>query len=174
MNGSHLPRKSIILTFDDGYVDHYMNVFPKLLNFGYSGTFFVISGKADREDPNYMSWQQIKEVVAAGMYVEAHTKTHADLRNRNLEFLVYEILGSIESVQAHTQSVSRMFSYPAGRYDDATLNVVHSTPIWRALTTAHGAYHTTDNRYMVERLRVSGNMSIIGLEHLLRTSSNRP
>lgn len=40
-NGSHLPPKSALLTFDDGYIDHYTNVFPILSNLGIQGSFYI-------------------------------------------------------------------------------------------------------------------------------------
>jgi peptidoglycan/xylan/chitin deacetylase (PgdA/CDA1 family) len=42
--GLELPEKPIVLTFDDSYTDHYQYVFPVLKEFGYTGTFFVITG----------------------------------------------------------------------------------------------------------------------------------
>ena len=35
-----LPLKSLLLTFDDGYIDHYTNVFPILIENGIQGSFF--------------------------------------------------------------------------------------------------------------------------------------
>lgn len=40
-NGSTLPEKACLLTFDDGYIDHYTNAFPILNNHNVQGTFFV-------------------------------------------------------------------------------------------------------------------------------------
>ncbi len=39
--GAPLPEKSVLLTFDDGYLDHYENVFPILLERKIQGSFFV-------------------------------------------------------------------------------------------------------------------------------------
>lgn len=36
-----LPERSVLLTFDDGYSDHFMNVYPILLNKGLQGSFFA-------------------------------------------------------------------------------------------------------------------------------------
>lgn len=36
-----LPKKAILLTFDDGYADHFTNVFPILYNKGIQGSFFA-------------------------------------------------------------------------------------------------------------------------------------
>lgn len=46
---SILPDKALLLTFDDGYIDHYSNVFPVLNEYGMQGSFFV-SGKTFMEN----------------------------------------------------------------------------------------------------------------------------
>ena len=38
-----LPKNAMLLTFDDGYIDHYTNVFPVLKQRGIQGSFFVSS-----------------------------------------------------------------------------------------------------------------------------------
>lgn len=170
VNGSPLPEKPVVLTFDDGYIDHYAEVYPVLQAFGFTGTFFVVTDRVDSGDPNYASWAQLREMAENGMSIEAHTKTHRDLRGRDNDFLVYEIVGSMESVSAHMGLPRRMFSYPAGRYDAQTLAVVRSAPIWMAVTTRNGAYHTRSDLHELPRLRVSGNMGVPGLEQLLKAS----
>lgn len=168
--GAKLPEKPVILTFDDGHIDHYESVFPLLQRYQTTATFFIITGRADLNDPAYISWSQIVEMANAGMSMESHTKTHSDLRARSYDFLVYEMLGSIESLAAHTGVQPRMFCYPSGRYDDSTLAVLKTLPVALAVTTQFGAYHTTDNLLELPRLRVSGNLSAVGLAQLLRSS----
>lgn len=167
--GTPLPDKSVILTFDDGHLDHYTNVFPVLNEFGFTATFFVITARLDERNADYISWEQAQEMVAAGMQIEPHTKNHFDLRNRSRDFLVYEITGSIESITAHIDSEPNVFSYPAGRYDDNTLQVVGESNIRRAVTTQPGTLHTTHNQLEMRRLRITGNMSVAGLDYLLTT-----
>jgi peptidoglycan/xylan/chitin deacetylase (PgdA/CDA1 family) len=165
--GAPLPPKPVILTFDDGHLDHYVTVFPILQEFGFTGTFFLVTGFIDNGDPNYITWEMAAEMAAAGMAMESHTKYHPDLRNRDMDFLVYEVLGSIESIEAHVDAPVGIFSYPAGRYDDNTLAVLDETEILRAVTTESGAWHTTDNTLLVTRLRISGDLSVTGLAYLL-------
>lgn len=169
--GTPLPPKPVILTFDDGHIDHYTNVFPILQNAGFTGTFFIATQFVDNNRPEYMSWSQIQEMAMAGMSMEAHTKTHSDLRLRSYDFLVYEIVGSMESLDFHTGIQPRMFAYPVGRYDADTLAVVDSTSILRAVTTQPGSYHTTDNRLEVSRLRISNETGVPGLAYLLGLSN---
>lgn len=168
--GRELPPRPIVLTFDDGHIDHYENVFPLLREFDFTGTFFIITQTADEANVDYVTWAQIQEMAAAGMSMESHTKTHIDLRDRDHDRLVYEILGSIESLRAHTGQPTRMFAYPAGRYDENTLAVLGQAGVQIALTTQYGAYHTSDNLLELPRLRISRDTGVPGLDHLLRSS----
>jgi hypothetical protein len=102
VNGTPIPPKPVILSFDDGYIDHYVNVFPALKAYGFTGTFFVITGLADANRPDYLNWRQIREMADAGMSMESHTKDHVDLRGKDYHFLVYQLLGSLESLSAYT------------------------------------------------------------------------
>lgn len=166
--GTALPEKPVILTFDDGHLDHYTNVFPILQEYGFTATFFIITARADANDPEYMTWEQISEMAAAGMSMEPHTKNHLALHERGHDFLVYEMLGSIESLKAHTGIMPRMFSYPAGRYDEMTLQVAEELGIWLAVTTLPGMDHTTDGPLELRRVRVNGDTGVPGLAYLLR------
>jgi peptidoglycan/xylan/chitin deacetylase (PgdA/CDA1 family) len=166
--GTLLPPNPVVLTFDDGYIDHYTSVFPILQEFGFTGTFFIITGFVDNNDPAYMTWNQIGEMAVADMSMESHTKTHRDLRNRDYDFLVYELLGSLESLTAHLGNTPHMFAYPVGHYDDAVLGVLSQTSVWRAVTTENGALQTTDNRLEMPRIRIHGTTGVNGLASLLR------
>lgn len=47
--GKLLKKNAVLLTFDDGYSDHYDNVFPVLKSFGFQGSFFI-PAKAIKEN----------------------------------------------------------------------------------------------------------------------------
>ncbi|HSS99394.1 MAG TPA: polysaccharide deacetylase family protein [Terriglobales bacterium] len=170
MRGVPLPPRPVVLTFDDGYIDHYVNVFPALKEYGFTATFFIITGRPHTNDRAYMTWDEIHEMADAGMSMESHTKTHQELQDRDYDFLVYELLGSLQSLQAHTGHEPHMFAYPVGHYDDETLRVLAQLPVWRALTTERGALHTSDNRLEVPRVRINGDMGVSALASLLQTS----
>jgi peptidoglycan/xylan/chitin deacetylase (PgdA/CDA1 family) len=165
--GEALPARPVVLTFDDGYIDHYEHAFPILQEYDFTGTFFIITGRSDSGSPDYLNWSQIVEMAAAGMSMESHSKDHFDLRDRDREFLVYQVLGSIESLEAHTGQEVFAFCYPSGRYDDATLAVVEQSTALAAVTTQHGSYHTSSNMLELGRLRISGNVGTSSLARLL-------
>lgn len=168
--GAILPERPVILTFDDGHLDHYVHALPILQRHGFSGTFFIITQFADESRPEHLNWAQIQALAQAGMSIESHTKTHADLRNRSYDFLVYELLGSIESIQAHINARVSSLAYPIGRYDENVLHIVRNTPIQIAFTTRNGAYHTSDRLLELPRLRVSHHTSVNGLAALIQSA----
>lgn len=166
-NGTPLPENPVALTFDDGYIDAYTEVFPVLEAHEMIGTFFIITQFADDNLPQYMNWEQITEMATAGMSMEGHTKTHPTLNGRDYDFLVFQVMGSLESLEVHTGFVPRIFAYPVGRYDEETLIFMDSTPVERAVTTEIGTYHTTDNRYAMSRMRITNETGVAGLAYLL-------
>jgi peptidoglycan/xylan/chitin deacetylase (PgdA/CDA1 family) len=155
MNGAPLPSNPVILTFDDGYLDHYTRAFPILQEYDFIATFFIITARADNNNPEHLNWQQIRTMSDAGMDMESHTKDHFELDERDYDFIVYQVLGSIQSLAHYTETDPHMFSYPVGRYDANTLNVIETLPVWAAVTTEPGAWQTTDRVLEMPRLRVN-------------------
>ena len=155
-----LPKKAIILSFDDGYADNYENAFPLLKKYGFRATFSVITDRIDFADPNYMTWENIIEMHAAGMEFGAHSKRHFDLRGKDDDFLVYEILGSKEAIEARIGEPVRVFVYPSGAYDENTLKVTQSANYWAALTTQYGTTQQYRERFELTRIRIRGEDSL--------------
>ena len=153
-SNAQLPEKPIILTLDDGYIDNYENAFPILQEMGLKATFFLATGFIDDTNPNYMNWSMIEEMSRSGMQIESHSKTHPDLRGRERSFLIYEILGSQETIEAHTGQKPRYFAYPSGRYEDAVIDVLKELEFWGAVTTTGGIWHGYDDRFEWSRIRV--------------------
>jgi peptidoglycan/xylan/chitin deacetylase (PgdA/CDA1 family) len=156
-NHEPLPPKPVILTFDDGYLDMYETVYPILQAFGFVGTFFIPTDFIDNNRAGYMNWPMIEEMAAAGHRFEPHSRTHPDLRARNDDYLIWEILGPQETLAAHIGYTPRYFAYPSGRYDDNVLSMLRHLDFWGAVTTAAGAELGFENRYVWPRLRIRHN-----------------
>lgn len=152
--GWPLPDKPVILTFDDGYRDNYTNAFPLLQKYGYTGTFFLVTGPIDFENPDYLTWDMVEEMHQAGMDFQPHSYRHLDLRGTGLDFLIFEILAPKEAIEARTGETPRFYAYPSGRYDDRTIAVLKSADYWGAVITEQGATHTSDGLFELDRVRV--------------------
>jgi len=149
-----LPPKPVIITIDDGYRDAYENAFPILQEFGLKATFFVASEFTDQEQEAYMTWPMIEELASAEMRIESITKTHADLVGQDRDFLIWQILGSQETIAAHIGYTPRYFAYPYGQYDDQTVQILKELNFWGALTTVAGQSHSFPNRFEWTRARI--------------------
>ena len=154
--GKPLPENPIVLTIDDGYKDAYTNAFPMLQVYGFTAEFFMLATPSHYEAPPYLSWNDVRIMADNGMSMQAHGRDHYDLTNRDYDFLVYQILGAKEAVEAHSNKNVTFFCYPSGRYDDDTQAVVESAGYLGAVTTQWGATQRLDNRYTWSRIRIKG------------------
>jgi peptidoglycan/xylan/chitin deacetylase (PgdA/CDA1 family) len=154
VNKRELPPNSVIITLDDAYRDNYENAFPILQEFGLKATIFVPTDFIDAANPNYLTWEMINEMSAYGIRFEVHSRTHPDLRGREREYLIWEILGPQETLAAHLGYTPRYFAYPGGTYDQAVIDILIELDFWGAVTTAPGKWHGFNERYEWSRMRV--------------------
>ena len=152
-----LPEKPIVITFDDGYRDNYENAFPLLRKYSYKATFFIFTQPIDTYNVDYLTWEMVTEMHQAGMEFGSHSYRHPDLRNRDVDFLVYEILGSKEAIEERIREPVRFFAYPSGLYDGLTIEVLDSANFWGAVTTQWGANQSFGQRFEMPRVRIRGN-----------------
>ena len=169
-----LPDKPVILTFDDGYEDNYLNAFPALAERGMMGTFFIITDFADQAETddiyeNYANWEQLREMADAGMEIGSHSRNHPDLAGKDLDYLVWQALGSKEAIEANIGTHPHILSYPAGSYDQLVIDVFRSAHFWGAVTTQQGAEHSSegDDPFKLKRVRISNTTGVPQLEALL-------
>lgn len=158
--GAPLPPKPVVITFDDGYRDAYVNAYPLLKKYNMTGTFFIVSDFINSGNPAYLTWDMIKEMSDGGMSIESHSRWHPDMRNRQNDFLVYQILGPIEAITAYTGKRPHFFCYPSGRYDAAVIRVLKSADTWAAVTTQQGATYSLANAMTWARIRVHGSTTL--------------
>jgi len=57
-NKRKIKPYSVVLTFDDGYINHYKHVFPSLKKMGFPATFFINTASIDTQD---LSWSETLE-----------------------------------------------------------------------------------------------------------------
>jgi peptidoglycan/xylan/chitin deacetylase (PgdA/CDA1 family) len=164
-NGAPLPEKPVVLTFDDGYRDNYENAFPRLRERGVTATFFINTDFIYDQRPEYLTWDMVREMYAAGMSIEGHGRNHVSLANKDNDYLIWQALGTYEAIQHEIGVRPRFISYPAGEYDQRTIDIFSSAGYWAGFTTKQGATHHSDDLFQLRRIRVRGTTTP---EELLR------
>lgn len=131
-----LPRKPVVLSFDDGYRDVYTNVFPLLRRMHLTATFFVVPGFLD--SVRYLTWNQVEQMSRHGMDIEAHTMSHPDVTLVPAAQARNEIDQSRLVLQRRLHKPVRIFAYPYGDYNAAVLRDVQAAGYVAAFTTHQG------------------------------------
>lgn len=165
--GQPLPEQAVIITFDDGYRDNYTNAFPLLAERDMSATFFVVTDFIDDGLAEYVTWEMVREMYAGGMQIESHGRNHFTLEGRDDDFLIWQALGSAETLEYELGVRPHFVSYPAGEYDENTIDIFESAHYWAGVTTIQGASHSSDNLFELERIRVRNTTSVAELLRLL-------
>jgi len=116
--GTPLPSKPVLLTFDDGRADQYANAVPLLAKRGFVATFYVFSNAIDR--PDYFTSAQLREMAAAGHDVQSHTRYHHYLTKASDADLAEELTRSKARLEEVLGGGARVTSvaYPFGLHDD--------------------------------------------------------
>jgi peptidoglycan/xylan/chitin deacetylase (PgdA/CDA1 family) len=169
-DGTELPEKPVILTFDDGYRDNYENAFPIMQKYGQVGTFFILTGVTEAGDPNYMTWAMLREMAEAGMNIEIHAHEHLDLANRDDAYLKYQVADPADILEQRLGYHPRFMAYPGGSYDENTIKALKDADYWLGLTTRFGCLHFTGGEYELPRIRVRGDYSLAFFADLLESA----
>jgi peptidoglycan/xylan/chitin deacetylase (PgdA/CDA1 family) len=165
--GAPLPENPVIITFDDGYRDNYSNAFPLLQQYGFGATFFVLIEVANQGEAEYMTWDQLREMHAAGMDIECHARVHENLPENDDARLIWQVLGCREAIESELGQRPRFVAYPSGRFDDRVAAFFASDNYWGGVTTQQGSLHSSDALFEIKRLRVRNTTTVEDLAELL-------
>ena len=163
--------KPVILTFDDGYDDNYLNLFPLLEKYQVKVTIFVI-GNAPGVIEHKMNPEQIRELSDSGLVsIQSHSYTHADMDTLDAEETEYEMAESKRAITRITGKEPYVLCYPTGKYNDYTLEYAPKYYLF-GLKMTGGQYNTSDDPYRVSRYYVSRYYGMSTFESYLTTAGN--
>ncbi|MDR5586272.1 polysaccharide deacetylase family protein [Clostridium aquiflavi] len=151
-NGAKIPKKSVVITLDDGYKDNYTNAFPILKEFSMNATMFIIGNYLDGDV--YLLPSQVKEMSDYGIDIEGHTLTHRELSTLNYDEQLKEVKESKTKLENITGKNINFIAYPSGSYNDETLKAVKEAGYSMAFTVKKGQAHKGDNQYEINRVLV--------------------
>jgi peptidoglycan/xylan/chitin deacetylase (PgdA/CDA1 family) len=166
------------VTFDDGLVGVHDHALPILAELGVPATVFVVSDRPGADDPPWypgadrtMTGEELVEVAEAGVRLESHTRTHADLPTLDTPRLRDELAGSRAALEDVTGRPVRFLAYPFGHHDRRVRDVAEECGYEAAFTFLNGRVTRGLDRYRLPRLNMwSGQGRLRLAYHLARPS----
>ncbi len=152
-----LPSRPVVLTFDDGAKDHYLNAYPAMKKYGFTGTFYIITN--DVGGRGFMSWDMLKEMVRDGMDIQSHTVHHPNLAAAGEDENRLELAKSKKVIEEKLGTTVKHLAYPGGAYSDTTIKVLEELGYLTATTVKHSQYHSPDiSNYEIPRMHIDSDM----------------
>ncbi len=156
-HGHHNDR-SVVITFDDGWLNNYTDAFPILKEHGLSATIFVVSGFVGR--PGYMNWNQLKEMSNAGISIQSHTASHMPLTLLPVEKIRHELSVSKMCLEEHLGKKVEFLSLPHGMGNRAIYDLAVGIGYKAVCTSEPGFTHRYDGIPIYKRINISDSCCI--------------
>lgn len=158
-----LPRKAVLVTFDDAYTDVFETALPVLAARSIPAVVFAVAGLIGEENAwdirrggrplRLMSAEQHREAAAKGVETGSHTLTHPALPQLTGERLEAELSASADAIAALGLPRPRALAYPGGLWSPAVAAAAAKS-YGMAFTTAWGAVRKGSRRYELPRVEV--------------------
>jgi peptidoglycan/xylan/chitin deacetylase (PgdA/CDA1 family) len=95
-------------------------------------------GEQKRGRGKTLTWRELRTLVAEGLAVGAHTRSHPALTRLTPDMARAEIRGSRHDLLREMGLLTTVFSYPFGDYDDRVVEIVRQEGFELAFTCVHG------------------------------------
>ncbi|QQE77679.1 polysaccharide deacetylase family protein [Alicyclobacillus sp. SO9] len=158
--GYKLPKRPVVLNFDDGYESTYLKAFPILKNYGYQGTVFMVSGFVLNK-PNRavrfpkLTASELRIMQQSGLIdIESHTVHHTNLDTVSLTRAKAELTQSSRSLQRVVHHPMKFFCYPYGGYTKSELTTVKQAGYILAVTEHEGYANARQGAVTLDRIPV--------------------
>jgi peptidoglycan/xylan/chitin deacetylase (PgdA/CDA1 family) len=168
------------ITLDDGYLNNLTHALPVLQRHGFSATCYVVSqllGKSnvwDREvgipDSTLMSASQLREWIAGGQEVGAHTRHHVHLKQLALADSREEIALCKSELEGLVGAPVTHFCYPYGEFTAEHVAMAREAGYQTVTTTERGRCHAQEDLMLLPRIPVARSTTRLALWLKLATA----
>ncbi|AFZ13626.1 polysaccharide deacetylase [Crinalium epipsammum PCC 9333] len=159
-----LPRRAVLLTFDDCYEDLLQNALPILKERKIPAVAFAVSkrlgGKNDWDERlgapqlQLMDAEGLHELVKGGITIGSHSRNHPMLNKISVEQLSEEITGSVIDLEKVGLNKPILLAYPHGEYDENVKRAVQEAGIQAAFTVEPGLMQPNQDPYQIPRIEI--------------------
>ena len=166
-NGTPLPSKPIMLTFDDTDLDQYTFALPELKKYGFKGVFFIMTVTLGR--PRYMTKDQVKELANEGHVVGSHTWDHHNVKQYQDKDWITQLDKPTRQLEEITGKPIQYFAYPFGLWDQQAIVQLKQRGFLAAFQLS-AKRDQTDPLFTIRRIIVPGSWDPGTLNHFVRSS----
>ena len=161
-----LPKRSFVLTADDGFRDAVaamaaqVSAKPQL----FVNTAYVGGVAPWADDRPLASWDELRELAAAGAAIGSHAHTHGRLPHAQPELLDDELAGSLHELQEQVPSAVPVLAYPHGSHDGRVRAATIRAGYRAAFTTETGRNGAGTDPYCLRRVSIKdwdGPLSVL-------------
>lgn len=174
-----LPRRPVIITFDDGFADSGRFAPPILKRYGLTATFYLVAGLVGRPSEwleretgfqlPLMDWNTIHALQADGFHFGSHTLSHPRLAHLSPPEARAELVRSREILEQGLARPVVHLAYPFGSHDDRVQRIAAEAGYSTACTTVE-ARSETEDLLAVRRIPVYGTESRLDFVSRLLTA----
>lgn len=165
LDNSPIPQKSIVITFDDGYMDNYYNAFPILKDLNMVATIFCITSNLDGS--YYLSKDAITEMSNYGIDIQSHTVNHHKLDKMTYGEQLAELKTSKKTLEAITGKEVTSVAYPFGNFSDNSIKAAKDAGYTLGFTTRRGLSDRDDNPLKIDRIYINSNYDMSTFKEVL-------
>lgn len=180
-NSADFPKKAVIITFDDVYVNQLELAYPLLQKHGLKATFFIpfqYVGGVDEwntDNEKLMSVAQLKSMDEATIELGLHSFAHKKYDELSEEEIDEDFEKCKTFIMLHQLNISNVLAYPYGKFPRKrseqnmffNLLVKHQVAYGLRIGNRVNKFPFKDN-YQVERLDIKGEDSLKKFKFKLR------
>lgn len=154
-DGRDLPDRAVGLSVDDAFLSLYTEGWPRFRKAGLPFTLFVATGPIDRGYRNYMSWDRIRELAAAGVTIGSQTESHPHMPVLTPEANAAELARSNERFERELGIRPALFAYPYGENSRAARSAVEQAGFVAAFGQHSGVLYPGADRFFLPRFAMN-------------------
>ena len=168
-------EKKILLTIDDAFLSFYKNAWPILQKEKIPFILFVNTREINNRHPNYMSWDQIREIHQSNLgIIGGHSFSHEYLAFATEDEIIKDINKSIEDYQRELNFNPEIFSYPFGEYSLEVKNIVKKLGYVMAFGQHSGVIHQRSDIFELPRFPINESYGTLDRFNFLLNTSPLP
>lgn len=130
----------VAITFDDGDLGQFENGCSELAARGLTATFFITTDWVGK--PGYVDWSQLRQMKAAGMSIQSHSKSHPFLSELAEPALRAELEGSRRRLDEELGQVTDTIALPGGDRPRRGLRPLLHAAGYRVVATSRWGVNT--------------------------------